>query len=162
MILQLDLQLQDETGGDISSFVTNGEWDLLGLLMKSTFKLFLFNIQHARVRAESITKASHFRLPFFCNEKFFLYRSRPDGKDLIIYQRGSSAKREGNRRMNSPNAFGYCFNYVFIRNKREIESVEFLCTTQASRFDSPGIFSNSFSVGIIYSSHFFFASLFWP
>lgn len=26
---QLDLQLQDETGGDISSFVTNGEWDLL-------------------------------------------------------------------------------------------------------------------------------------
>jgi hypothetical protein len=22
--------LQDETGGDISSFVTNGEWDLLG------------------------------------------------------------------------------------------------------------------------------------
>jgi Neurotransmitter-gated ion-channel ligand binding domain len=27
---QLDLQLQDETGGDISSFVTNGEWDLLG------------------------------------------------------------------------------------------------------------------------------------
>ncbi|CRK93806.1 CLUMA_CG007333, isoform A [Clunio marinus] len=28
---QLDLQLQDETGGDISSFVTNGEWDLLGV-----------------------------------------------------------------------------------------------------------------------------------
>lgn len=27
---QLDLQLQDEAGGDISSFVTNGEWDLLG------------------------------------------------------------------------------------------------------------------------------------
>lgn len=31
IISQLDLQLQDETGGDISSFVTNGEWDLLGL-----------------------------------------------------------------------------------------------------------------------------------
>lgn len=30
---QLDLQLQDETGGDISSFVTNGEWDLLGELL---------------------------------------------------------------------------------------------------------------------------------
>jgi hypothetical protein len=28
--LQLDLQLQDDAGGDISSFVTNGEWDLLG------------------------------------------------------------------------------------------------------------------------------------
>lgn len=28
--LQLDLQLQDEAGGDISSFITNGEWDLLG------------------------------------------------------------------------------------------------------------------------------------
>ncbi|XP_032670673.1 neuronal acetylcholine receptor subunit alpha-7-like isoform X2 [Odontomachus brunneus] len=28
---QLDLQLQDETGGDISSFITNGEWDLLGV-----------------------------------------------------------------------------------------------------------------------------------
>jgi len=26
----LDLQLQDEAGGDISSFITNGEWDLLG------------------------------------------------------------------------------------------------------------------------------------
>ncbi|KAI5711078.1 hypothetical protein M8J75_013835 [Diaphorina citri] len=29
--LQLDLQLQDEGGGDISSFITNGEWDLLGV-----------------------------------------------------------------------------------------------------------------------------------
>lgn len=28
--LQLDLQLQDEAGGDISSFVTNGEWELIG------------------------------------------------------------------------------------------------------------------------------------
>ncbi|XP_017767088.1 PREDICTED: neuronal acetylcholine receptor subunit alpha-7-like [Eufriesea mexicana] len=28
---QLDLQLQDESGGDISSFITNGEWDLLGV-----------------------------------------------------------------------------------------------------------------------------------
>uniref|UniRef100_A0A182KG52 Neurotransmitter-gated ion-channel transmembrane domain-containing protein n=1 Tax=Anopheles christyi TaxID=43041 RepID=A0A182KG52_9DIPT len=28
---QLDLQLQDETGGDISSFITNGEWELLGV-----------------------------------------------------------------------------------------------------------------------------------
>ncbi|XP_017773732.1 PREDICTED: neuronal acetylcholine receptor subunit alpha-7 isoform X2 [Nicrophorus vespilloides] len=29
--LQLDLQLQDDSGGDISSFITNGEWDLLGV-----------------------------------------------------------------------------------------------------------------------------------
>ncbi|XP_018363651.1 PREDICTED: neuronal acetylcholine receptor subunit alpha-7-like [Trachymyrmex cornetzi] len=28
---QLDLQLQDESGGDISSFITNGEWHLLGV-----------------------------------------------------------------------------------------------------------------------------------
>ncbi|XP_021913489.1 neuronal acetylcholine receptor subunit alpha-7-like isoform X1 [Zootermopsis nevadensis] len=28
---QLDLQLQDDSGGDISSFITNGEWDLLGV-----------------------------------------------------------------------------------------------------------------------------------
>lgn len=28
---QLDLQLQDEAGGDISSFITNGEWELLGV-----------------------------------------------------------------------------------------------------------------------------------
>ncbi|KAH8287800.1 hypothetical protein KR018_000340 [Drosophila ironensis] len=28
---QLDLQLQDETGGDISSYVLNGEWELLGV-----------------------------------------------------------------------------------------------------------------------------------
>ncbi|XP_012259577.1 neuronal acetylcholine receptor subunit alpha-7-like isoform X2 [Athalia rosae] len=28
---QLDLQIQDEAGGDISSFITNGEWDLLGV-----------------------------------------------------------------------------------------------------------------------------------
>lgn len=30
MFRQLDLQLQDETGGDISSYVLNGEWELLG------------------------------------------------------------------------------------------------------------------------------------
>uniref|UniRef100_A0A6P7F121 Acetylcholine receptor subunit beta-like 1 isoform X1 n=1 Tax=Diabrotica virgifera virgifera TaxID=50390 RepID=A0A6P7F121_DIAVI len=29
--LQLDLQLQDDDGGDLSSFITNGEWDLLGV-----------------------------------------------------------------------------------------------------------------------------------
>ncbi|KAL5235458.1 hypothetical protein ACI65C_002868 [Semiaphis heraclei] len=28
---QLDLQLQDDHGGDISGFITNGEWDLLGV-----------------------------------------------------------------------------------------------------------------------------------
>lgn len=28
--IQLDLQLQDESGGDVSSFITNGEWELLG------------------------------------------------------------------------------------------------------------------------------------
>ncbi|XP_073994244.1 neuronal acetylcholine receptor subunit alpha-7-like isoform X2 [Rhodnius prolixus] len=28
---QLDLQLQEDSGGDISSFITNGEWDLLGV-----------------------------------------------------------------------------------------------------------------------------------
>ncbi|XP_065211818.1 neuronal acetylcholine receptor subunit alpha-7-like isoform X2 [Planococcus citri] len=28
---QLDLQLQDEAGGDLSSFITNGEWDLLSV-----------------------------------------------------------------------------------------------------------------------------------
>lgn len=29
-VFQLDLQLQDDNGGDISGFITNGEWDLLG------------------------------------------------------------------------------------------------------------------------------------
>ena len=28
--LQLDLDLKDEDGGDISSFIPNGEWDLIG------------------------------------------------------------------------------------------------------------------------------------
>ncbi|XP_024081788.1 neuronal acetylcholine receptor subunit alpha-7-like isoform X3 [Cimex lectularius] len=28
---QLDLQLQDDNGGDITSFITNGEWELLGV-----------------------------------------------------------------------------------------------------------------------------------
>lgn len=32
-LFQLDLQLQDEIGGDLSSFVTNGEWELLGMCM---------------------------------------------------------------------------------------------------------------------------------
>ena len=27
---QVDLQLKSESGGDISTFVLNGEWDLLG------------------------------------------------------------------------------------------------------------------------------------
>lgn len=34
--LQLDLQLQDDAGGDVSSFITNGEWDLLGKVLLST------------------------------------------------------------------------------------------------------------------------------
>ena len=29
-IFQLDLALKDENGGDISSFISNGEWDLIG------------------------------------------------------------------------------------------------------------------------------------
>jgi len=33
---QLDLALKDEKGGDISSFITNGEWDLIG---KHNFKI---------------------------------------------------------------------------------------------------------------------------
>lgn len=35
--LQLDLQLQDEAGGDISSFITNGEWELLGKSLPTSF-----------------------------------------------------------------------------------------------------------------------------
>ena len=30
LILQLDLALKDDKGGDISSFIPNGEWDLIG------------------------------------------------------------------------------------------------------------------------------------
>lgn len=37
---QLDLQLQDESGGDISSFVTNGEWELLGMCFFSFITFF--------------------------------------------------------------------------------------------------------------------------
>ena len=33
---QLDLQLQDEAGGDVSSFITNGEWELLGKIKRSS------------------------------------------------------------------------------------------------------------------------------
>nr|XP_036676345.1 neuronal acetylcholine receptor subunit alpha-7 isoform X2 [Drosophila suzukii] len=38
---QLDLQLQDEAGGDISSFITNGEWDLLGVTILLSLTVFL-------------------------------------------------------------------------------------------------------------------------
>ncbi|KOX71572.1 Neuronal acetylcholine receptor subunit alpha-7 [Melipona quadrifasciata] len=38
---QLDLQLQDESGGDISSFITNGEWDLLGVTILLSLTVFL-------------------------------------------------------------------------------------------------------------------------
>lgn len=30
LVFQLDLQLQDERGGDLSDFIKNGEWDLIG------------------------------------------------------------------------------------------------------------------------------------
>ena len=30
LIFQLDLKLQYETGGDLSNFMENGEWSLLG------------------------------------------------------------------------------------------------------------------------------------
>lgn len=36
-VFQLDLQLQDDAGGDISSFITNGEWELLGKFMYTQF-----------------------------------------------------------------------------------------------------------------------------
>lgn len=36
---QLDLQLQDESGGDISSFITNGEWDLLGEFLQALSRI---------------------------------------------------------------------------------------------------------------------------
>jgi len=28
--LQLDLSMKDDEGGDLSSFITNGEWELIG------------------------------------------------------------------------------------------------------------------------------------
>lgn len=37
---QLDLQLQSEEGGDISSFIKNGEWQLKG--MRRIINAFLF------------------------------------------------------------------------------------------------------------------------
>ena len=30
LFFQLDLRLNSESGGDISTYVTNGEWDLIG------------------------------------------------------------------------------------------------------------------------------------
>ncbi|XP_076750265.1 nicotinic acetylcholine receptor alpha7 subunit isoform X3 [Xylocopa sonorina] len=38
---QLDLQLQNESGGDISSFITNGEWDLLEPYIDITFVVII-------------------------------------------------------------------------------------------------------------------------
>ena len=32
---KVDLRLKEETGGDISSFISNGEWDLIGDFVKS-------------------------------------------------------------------------------------------------------------------------------
>ncbi len=44
---QLDLQLQDENGGDLSSFVTNGEWSLLGKVSFISLIYFIsFNISN--------------------------------------------------------------------------------------------------------------------
>lgn len=39
ILFQLDLQLQDESGGDISSFITNGEWELLGKYAPHAWKI---------------------------------------------------------------------------------------------------------------------------
>lgn len=38
------MQLQDETGGDISSYVLNGEWELLGMytIFCNQLKMYLF------------------------------------------------------------------------------------------------------------------------
>ncbi|XP_073994257.1 neuronal acetylcholine receptor subunit alpha-7-like isoform X15 [Rhodnius prolixus] len=38
---QLDLQLQEDSGGDISSFITNGEWDLLDVTVLLSLTFFL-------------------------------------------------------------------------------------------------------------------------
>ena len=40
--LQVDLRLKEEDGGDISSFISNGEWDLIGgysYMQSTTFTL---------------------------------------------------------------------------------------------------------------------------
>ena len=33
LFFQLDLALKDKNGGDISSFIMNGEWDLIGKIL---------------------------------------------------------------------------------------------------------------------------------
>ena len=46
MFFQLDLALKNEDGGDISSFITNGEWDLIGKHNKYIFCSFFPNITY--------------------------------------------------------------------------------------------------------------------
>lgn len=57
---QVDLALKDEGGGDISSFISNGEWDLIGKciyaqhLIYTTFLLFISeaNIFYIKTRTK--------------------------------------------------------------------------------------------------------------
>lgn len=66
-IFQLDLQLQEEKGGDLSSYVTNGEWDLLGVC---TFKFKL------RVKKK---KTKH------NNKQYVLFVGVPGQRNQIYY-----------------------------------------------------------------------------
>lgn len=43
-IFQLDLKLNSEKGGDISTYVTNGEWDLIGKSSSSSLNV-CFNVE---------------------------------------------------------------------------------------------------------------------
>ena len=43
-IFQLDLALKDENGGDISSFISNGEWDLIGVYISEQNLFYVFHI----------------------------------------------------------------------------------------------------------------------
>jgi len=52
--LQLDVQLQDEAGGDISSFITNGEWDLLGNHTETSLVAFCMIASWARCIYDSL------------------------------------------------------------------------------------------------------------
>jgi len=50
LTFQLDLQLQSEDGGDTSSFITNGEWQLKGMRMMYFFSLkFILKVLLIRI-----------------------------------------------------------------------------------------------------------------
>ena len=89
--LQLDLDLKDEDGGDISSFIPNGEWDLIGknknihTLYNHNFHFIFHRIIHRMTFMSFITSFLLGPIHLFVVSKYKKLSCRLIGDNGLVY-----------------------------------------------------------------------------